>query len=92
VTISGRIASTTFTVECALRETVLRNAELMAGAAGLERRIEGIAVLDVADLDGVRPSQLVLVSAYGLLETDVRRLVRELSSREASGLGIKLDS
>jgi purine catabolism regulator len=78
-------------VESALRETLLRDCELVAGASGLGRQIEGVAVLDVADLEALCPNQLVLVSAYALLETDLRLLVRELRARRAGALGVKLE-
>jgi purine catabolism regulator len=79
------------TVAAALRETALSEAQLVAGASSLDRLVEGVAVLDVADLDAVLPHQLVLVSAYALLETPLERLVRELARRRASALGVKLD-
>jgi purine catabolism regulator len=82
---------TPLTIATALSETTLREAKLVAGAAGIDRRIDSVAVLDVADLEGVRSNQLVLVSAYALQKTSLRVLVRRLAGRDASGLGIKLD-
>jgi PucR family transcriptional regulator, purine catabolism regulatory protein len=81
---------TPLTVAEALRDTALSAAQLVAGEAGLEREIESVAVLDVADVDAVLPQQLVLVTAYALQGSDLRELVRQLDARGASGLGVNL--
>jgi purine catabolism regulator len=86
-----RTAIEPLTVRTALRETALSEAHLTAGSGGLDRRIEGIAVLEAADLDAARPRQLLLVSAHALAETSLSGLMPALASRGVSALGVKLD-
>jgi len=77
------------TMAAALADPALAGARLVAGARGLSRRVRAVGVLDVEDLDGVRADELVLCSAYPLLEVDLPRVVERLESASVSGLGVK---
>jgi purine catabolism regulator len=77
------------TVASALDEPALSDARVVAGARGLSRRVRTVGVLDVEDLDGVRADELVLSSAYPLLEADLQGLVERLDGASAAALGVK---
>lgn len=84
-------APATFTVGDALREPALAESELVSGAGGLGVPVQAVGVLDVGDLAGVSANQFVLVSAYALLGANVDLLVKQLKSRGAAALGIKIE-
>lgn len=78
------------TVGAALAHPCIAGVTLTGGRAGLRRPVETVGILDLTDLDAVRPHQFVLSSAYPLRHLDLRRLVREVADRGASALGVKL--
>src|SRR4051794_15111182 len=77
------------TVADALATAAVSEARLVAGARGLTRRVRTVGVLDVEDLDGLRPDELVLSSAYPLLDVDLLALGGRLEDGSTSGLGVK---
>jgi PucR family transcriptional regulator, purine catabolism regulatory protein len=79
------------TVASALRETPLRDARLVAGRVGLERRIDSVTVLDPGDLDALRPATLVLSNADPLSGLDVRRLIARFADAGVSAVGVNPD-
>jgi PucR family transcriptional regulator, purine catabolism regulatory protein len=77
------------TVAAALRETPLSGAVVAAGERGLDRRIETVGVLDVGELDALRPDQLVLSNAHPLRALNLSRLVEQLAEARVSAFGVK---
>lgn len=78
------------TVRRVLREPCLSRTEVAAGAAGLERPVQAVGVLDVSDLEAITPGQFVLSNAYPMRDLDLVDLVHRLVRRGASALGVKL--
>lgn len=71
----------------------LAGSRCVAGAAGLERRIERLNVMEVPDIGPwMREQELLLTTGYPLREDPEQLvdLVVELDERGAAGLGIKL--
>jgi purine catabolism regulator len=79
-----------YTVEQALTLPCLAAARVVAGSEGIDRAVEGVAVLDVTDFEGVQPHQLVLSNAYPLLTLDLAELIERLVRSGAAGLALKL--
>ena len=79
------------TVAAALGEPALNAARLVAGGRGVSRRVRTVGVLDVQDLDGVRADELVLSSAYPLLDVELPELAARLDAAAVSGLGVKTE-
>lgn len=76
-----------------LRLDVLRGATVVAGAAGVDRVVSRVNVMEVPDvLPYVRVDELLLTTGYALREDPHRLtgLVRELHARGVAALGIKL--
>ena len=79
-----------------LRDTLalpaLRNARVLAGAAGLGRTVRYVNVMEVPDiLDWVKPDELLLTTAYPLRDdrAGLADLVPRLADRGLAGLAIK---
>jgi PucR family transcriptional regulator, purine catabolism regulatory protein len=81
------------TVAQVLATPVLEGAQVLAGAAGLGRRVERLNVMEVPDiLPWVKPHELLLTTGYPLRETPERLagLVSDLDGRGLAALGVKL--
>jgi len=71
----------------------LQDASVLAGAAGLERRVRGVNVLEDANIvRWMRGGELLLTTGYSIRDDDdaLRALVPALAERGLAGLGIKL--
>jgi purine catabolism regulator len=80
----------------ALREVLelpaLRDVRVIAGAAGLNRRVRYVNVMEVPDiLDWVKPDELLLTTAYPLRDDRSRlgELVPRLAEHGLAGLAVK---
>jgi purine catabolism regulator len=77
------------TVAEILDEPALAGTTVVAGRSGLARELTDVCVLDLGELDAVRPGQLVLSSAYPLQESDLGELLGRLRREGACAFGIK---
>ncbi len=71
----------------------LRGSRVLAGAAGLDRAVERVNVMEVPDiLPWVKPHELLLTTGYPLREDPgaLARLVVDLDDRGLAALGVKL--
>ena len=72
----------------------LRSAVVVAGGGGRDRRVERVGVLEAAaELDGVRPGELVVTSGLPLRSAaaeELASLPHELAARGAAGLVVVL--
>jgi purine catabolism regulator len=82
-----------------LKVPSLAGTVVLAGAAGLDRLVRGVNVMEVPDiLPWVRPHELLLTTAFPLTRAEdsshhtelMLDLVTELNARELSALGVKL--
>ena len=81
------------TVAEILTSPVLAGAQVLAGEAGLQRRVERLNVMEVPDiLPWVKPHELLLTTGYPLREAPERLagLVADLDGRGLAALGVKL--
>lgn len=74
----------------ALKDPALEGTRVVAGRSGLGREVADVGVLDLGELDALRPGQLVLSSAYPLQETDLGQLFVRLSCERVCAFGVKL--
>jgi len=82
------------TLARALTLAPLRMARVVAGDAGLERRVRHVNVMEVPDiLPWVQPEELLLTTAYPLRDdrAALAELVPELAGRGLAGIAIKPD-
>ena len=82
------------TLARALTLAPLRTARVVAGGAGLERRVRHINVMEVPDiLPWVQPEELLLTTAYPLRDdrAALAMLVPELAGKGLAGIAIKPD-
>ncbi len=82
------------TLARALTLAPLRRAKVVAGDAGLERRVRHINVMEVPDiLPWVQPEELLLTTAYPLRDdrAALAKLVPELAGKGLAGIAIKPD-
>jgi purine catabolism regulator len=89
----GRSVGAAITVGDALRLPCLSTATVLAGAAGLERRIEAVNVLEDIDIvRWMRGGELLLTTGYSVRQDPrvLRSLVPALAERRLAGLVIKL--
>lgn len=80
------------TVAEALRLPALARGRLVAGSAGLERRIRSVNMMEVPDIGAyLRPGELLVTTAYPLRDdiAALDELVPMLARRELAGLGFK---
>lgn len=71
----------------------LAGTRVLAGSAGLDRRIERANVMEVPDITAwVKPRELLITAGYAIRDTPdvLPTLVAELDERQLSGLAIKL--
>jgi PucR family transcriptional regulator, purine catabolism regulatory protein len=80
-----------------LQAVSMRDSTVLAGAAGLDRVVRSINVMEVPDvLPWVRPGQLLLTTGFPLMRGGavdaerVRRLIGDLDGVGAAGLAIKI--
>ena len=81
------------TVSDMLRADTLAGSTVLAGAAGLDRSVERLNVMEVPDiLPWVKPREFLLTTAYPLRDTPehLDELVADLDDRGLAGLGIKV--
>jgi purine catabolism regulator len=79
-------------VRDALELPALRGAELVGGAAGIDRIIQSINIMEVPDVGSyVKPAELLLTTAYPIRDDKnaQERLVPELWEKGLAGLAIK---
>jgi purine catabolism regulator len=72
----------------------LQDARVLAGAAGLERRVRHVNVMEVPDiLPWVQPDELLLTTAYPLRDdrAALGSLVPELAAKGLAGIAVKPD-
>jgi purine catabolism regulator len=70
---------------------ILASTRVVAGAAGLEREVRWVHIVDLPDLlPWVRPGQFLLTTGYAWLrdEDAQRALVRALTERNLAGIGL----
>ncbi|MBK8461152.1 MAG: PucR family transcriptional regulator ligand-binding domain-containing protein [Micropruina sp.] len=82
-----------FTVTDLLRLPVLHGSLVVAGHAGLGRRITAVNVMEVPDIESfVHEGDLLLTTAYPLRDRsgDLAGLIQALSDRGLAGLAVKL--
>ena len=80
------------TVEELLHMPSLRGLQLIAGNAGIHRRISTVTVIDTPDGSiWLKGSEFVITTAYAIKDDSclMTELIQQLVSRKASGLGIK---
>ncbi|TMB56768.1 MAG: PucR family transcriptional regulator, partial [Chloroflexi bacterium] len=78
----------------ALELPPLQNARVLAGGAGLDRRVSNVNVMEVPDiLPWVRPEELLLTTAYPLRDdrAALDALVPELAAKGLAGIAVKPD-
>jgi PucR family transcriptional regulator, purine catabolism regulatory protein len=80
-----------------LQAASMRDSTVLAGAAGLDRVVRSINVMEVPDvLPWVRPGQLLLTTGFPLMRGGavdaerIRRLIGDLDGVGAAGLAIKI--
>ena len=89
----ARPLESAITVREALALDCMRGARIVAGAAGAERRIRGVNVMEDADIvRWMRGGELLLTTGYTIRDDSgaLARLVPALAERELAGLVIKL--
>jgi PucR family transcriptional regulator, purine catabolism regulatory protein len=77
----------------ALRLPCLEHAQVLAGAGGLDRRVQGVNILEDVDIvRWMRGGELLLTTGYSIRddETSLRSLVPALAERGLAGLAIKI--
>ncbi len=80
-------------VEEMLAFDVLKNAKILAGGGGLERRVTRINVMEVPDiLDWVGEGEFLLTTAYSIKDelNILKNLIPELDNKGLAGIGIKM--
>jgi purine catabolism regulator len=83
-------AYTPLTVADALADPALAGTRVVAGTAGLAREIADVGVLDLGEVDALRPGQLVLSSAYPLQETRLEHLFQAFRRARVCAFGVKM--
>ena len=78
------------TVGEAVADPALAGARVVAGLDGLAREVADVGVLDLGEMDALRPGQLVLSNAYPLQEVDLQDLWGRLVAAGVSAFGVKL--
>ncbi len=89
----GRIAEAAITVAEALALPCMADARVLAGGAGLQRRIDGVNVMEDADIvRWMRGGELLLTTGYTVRDdvSELSRLVPALAQRDLAGLAVKL--
>ncbi len=72
---------------------VLKNAKILAGSGGLERRVTRINVMEVPDIvDWVGEGEFLLTTAYSIKDelNILKNLIPELDNKGLAGIGIKM--
>ena len=88
-----RTAEAAITLGDALSLECLRGAEVLAGSAGLGRRIRGVNVMEDADIvRWLRGGELLLTTGYTIRDdpTALSQLVPALAERDLAGLAVKV--
>jgi purine catabolism regulator len=88
------MTDSSITLSRALDLPPLRHARVLAGGAGLERRVRHVNVMEVPDiLPWVQPDELLLTTAYPLRDdrAALATLVPELAARGLAGIAVKPD-
>lgn len=89
----GRTVVSAITVREALSLPCMQGATFLAGAAGAERRVRGVNVMEDADIvRWMRGGELLLTTGYTIRDDPsvLARLVPALAARELAGLAVKL--
>ena len=89
----ARTAGSAITVREALALDCMRGARIVAGAAGADRRIRGVNVMEDADIvRWMRGGELLLTTGYTIRDdpSALERLVPALAERDLAGLVVKL--
>jgi PucR family transcriptional regulator, purine catabolism regulatory protein len=89
----GRTVASAITVRDALSLQCMQGAGFLAGAAGAERRIRGVNVMEDADIvRWMRGGELLLTTGYTIRDdpSALARLVPALAERDLAGLVIKV--
>lgn len=88
------MTDSSITLSRALTLPPLQDARVLAGSAGLERRVRHVNVMEVPDiLPWVQPDELLLTTAYPLRDdrAALGSLVPELAAKGLAGIAIKPD-
>jgi purine catabolism regulator len=86
----GAAGQGSLTVAELLELPAMERGTVVAGGQGLANAVEAVGVLDLTDLDSIRPNQLLFSSAYPLLGIDLEGLIPSLLAHGSSGLGLAL--
>lgn len=81
------------TVQEMLAFDVLRKAKVLAGAAGMERRVTRINVMEVPDIvDWVNSGEFLLTTAFSIKDelNVLKKLIPEFNRKGLAGIGIKM--
>ena len=81
------------TVQEMLSFEILKNAQILAGQGGLERRVTGINVMEVPDIvDWVTTGEFLLTTAFSIKDelNILKVLIPELNKKGLAGIGIKM--
>jgi purine catabolism regulator len=88
------MSDSSISISRALELPPLQHARVLAGTAGLERRVRHVNVMEVPDiLPWVQPDELLLTTAYPLRDdrAALGSLIPELSAKGLAGIAIKPD-
>jgi PucR family transcriptional regulator, purine catabolism regulatory protein len=88
------MSDSSITLRRALDLPPLQHAHLLAGAAGIDRRVRQVNVMEVPDiLPWVQPDELLLTTAYPLRDdrAALGSLIPELAARGLAGIAVKPD-
>lgn len=88
------MTDSSITLSRALELLPLQHARVLAGMAGLERRVRHVNVMEVPDiLPWVQPDELLLTTAYPLRDdrAALGTLVPELAAKGLAGIAVKPD-
>src|SRR3989337_1604198 len=88
------MTDSSITLSRALALPPLQHARVLAGAAGLDRRVRHVNVMEVPDiLPWVQPDELLLTTAYPLRDdrAALASLVPHLADKGLAGIAVKPD-
>ncbi|TLS54036.1 PucR family transcriptional regulator [Paenibacillus antri] len=75
-----------------LRLTTLKDATVLAGSRGIDRKVSSVNIMDAPDIvDFVKPEQLLLTNAYAIKDTPsaLVRIIERMAAGRGAGIFIK---